>query len=150
MGGSAAQSFAQLPIQINIKSPNLDSLTAAADRVRSFLANRGHGIGLRLAIKRTGCSGYAYVVNYAEDVGPGDTVGVAAAWSLARSGDGRATTTLRRLARVGPWPSYSPSAMRSCFATLASLVERCPIYDLEFAPTPDVWETLARRPHGGE
>ena len=47
---------------------------AAADRVRSFLAARGHGVGLRLGIKRTGCSGYAYVVNYAEDVGPGDTV----------------------------------------------------------------------------
>ena len=47
---------------------------AAADRVRSFLAARGHGVGLRLGIKRTGCSGYAYVVNYAEDVAPGDTV----------------------------------------------------------------------------
>ena len=47
---------------------------AAADRVRSFLASRGHGVGLRLGVKRTGCSGYAYVVNYAEDVGPGDTV----------------------------------------------------------------------------
>ena len=47
---------------------------AAADRVRSFLTARGHGVGLRLGIKRTGCSGYAYVVNYAEDVGPGDTV----------------------------------------------------------------------------
>ena len=47
---------------------------AAAERVRSFLAARGHGIGLRLGIKRTGCSGYAYVVNYAEDIGPSDTV----------------------------------------------------------------------------
>ena len=47
---------------------------AAADRVRSFLAARGHGVGLRLGVKRTGCSGYAYVVNYAEDIGPGDTV----------------------------------------------------------------------------
>jgi iron-sulfur cluster assembly protein len=47
---------------------------AAADRVRSFLANRGHGVGLRLAIKKTGCSGYAYVVNYAEEVGPRDVV----------------------------------------------------------------------------
>jgi len=47
---------------------------AAAERIRSFLAARGHGIGLRLGVKRTGCSGYAYVVNYAEDVGPGDTV----------------------------------------------------------------------------
>jgi iron-sulfur cluster assembly protein len=47
---------------------------AAADRVLSFLATRGHGLGLRLAIKRTGCSGYAYVVNYAEEIGPQDTV----------------------------------------------------------------------------
>lgn len=48
--------------------------SAAAERVLSFLASRGHGVGLRLGIKRTGCSGYAYVVNYAEVVGPGDTV----------------------------------------------------------------------------
>ena len=48
--------------------------TAAADRVKNFLAARGHGIGLRLAIKKTGCSGYAYVVNYAEQVNPGDVV----------------------------------------------------------------------------
>jgi iron-sulfur cluster assembly protein len=47
---------------------------AAANRVRSFIAARGHGLGLRLAIKRTGCSGYAYVVNYAEEIGPADTV----------------------------------------------------------------------------
>jgi iron-sulfur cluster assembly protein len=48
--------------------------SAAADRVRSFLEARGHGVGLRLGIKRTGCSGYAYVVNYAEEIGPNDTV----------------------------------------------------------------------------
>lgn len=47
---------------------------AAADRVRHFLASRGHGVGLRLGIRRTGCSGYAYVVNYAEDIGVADTV----------------------------------------------------------------------------
>jgi iron-sulfur cluster assembly protein len=47
---------------------------AAAERVRSFLASRGHGVGLRLGIRKTGCSGYAYVVNYAEDTGPGDIV----------------------------------------------------------------------------
>ena len=51
------------------------SLTpAAADRVRHFLAERGHGVGLRLAIRKTGCSGYAYVVNYADAVEPGDKV----------------------------------------------------------------------------
>jgi iron-sulfur cluster assembly protein len=51
------------------------SLTpAAADRVQSFLARRGHGVGLRLSVKKTGCSGFAYVVNYAEGVGAEDVV----------------------------------------------------------------------------
>ena len=38
MGGSAAQTFAQLPIQINIKSTNLESLTTAAEMLRTSLA----------------------------------------------------------------------------------------------------------------
>jgi iron-sulfur cluster assembly protein len=43
------------------------SLTqSAADRIRNFLAARGHGIGLRLGVRKTGCSGFAYVVNYAD------------------------------------------------------------------------------------
>jgi iron-sulfur cluster assembly protein len=51
------------------------SLTsAAADRVRSFLGRRGHGVGLRLSVKKTGCSGFAYVVNYADEIGAGDVV----------------------------------------------------------------------------
>ena len=51
------------------------SLTsAAADRVRSFLGRRGHGVGLRLSVKKTGCSGFAYVVNYADDIGTDDVV----------------------------------------------------------------------------
>ena len=51
------------------------SLTsAAADRVSSFLNRRGHGLGLRLAVKKTGCSGFAYVVNYADDLGAKDIV----------------------------------------------------------------------------
>ena len=51
------------------------SLTpAAVERVRSFLAKRGHGVGLRLGVKQTGCSGFAYVVNYADDVGAADVV----------------------------------------------------------------------------
>ena len=51
------------------------SLTPAAhERVRSFLDKRGSGIGLRLGVRRTGCSGFAYVVNYADDVGVEDVV----------------------------------------------------------------------------
>jgi iron-sulfur cluster assembly protein len=47
---------------------------SAADRVRSHLAKRGAGLGLRLGIKKTGCSGFAYVVNYADAMQPGDAV----------------------------------------------------------------------------
>jgi len=51
------------------------SLTeSAANRVKSFLAARGSGIGLRLSVRKTGCSGFAYVVNYAESEQPGDAV----------------------------------------------------------------------------
>src|SRR5258706_4038027 len=47
------------------------SLTpSAAERVRSHLASRGRGLGLRLGIKTTGCSGYSYVVDYADTAGP--------------------------------------------------------------------------------
>lgn len=43
-------------------------LTAsAAERVRVFLAARGSGLGLRLSVRKTGCSGFAYVVNYADE-----------------------------------------------------------------------------------
>jgi len=46
----------------------------AAERVRSYLQARGRGIGLRLGVKKTGCNGFAYVVNYAEEVTPADRV----------------------------------------------------------------------------
>ena len=51
------------------------SLTeSAAERVSSYLTTRGSGIGLRLGITKTGCSGYSYVINYAEDVETDDIV----------------------------------------------------------------------------
>lgn len=51
------------------------SLTpSAAERVKNFLQNRGRGVGLRLGVKATGCSGYAYVVNYADEVRDNDLV----------------------------------------------------------------------------
>ena len=51
------------------------SLTApAAERVRNYLEARGSGIGLRIGVKKTGCNGFAYVVNYAEAVNDDDRV----------------------------------------------------------------------------
>jgi iron-sulfur cluster assembly protein len=42
--------------------------------VQKYLRSQGAGVGLRLGITKTGCSGYSYVVNYAEQVGQDDVV----------------------------------------------------------------------------
>jgi len=47
---------------------------AAQERVKSFLTNRGKGLGLRLGIKTTGCSGLAYVLEFVDDLNEDDTL----------------------------------------------------------------------------
>lgn len=46
----------------------------AAARVRNFLDNRGKGIGLRLGVKTTGCSGLAYVIEFVDELQQDDSV----------------------------------------------------------------------------
>lgn len=51
------------------------SLTeSAAERVRTRLVTRGRGLGLRLGVKASGCSGFSYVVDYADEARPDDLV----------------------------------------------------------------------------
>jgi iron-sulfur cluster assembly protein len=51
------------------------SLTqSAATRVRSFLAKRGRGVGLRIGVRKSGCSGYAYTIDYADAIDADDVV----------------------------------------------------------------------------
>ena len=51
------------------------SLTAsAAERVRDYLEKREEGLGLRLGVTKTGCSGYSYVINYAKEIRDEDVV----------------------------------------------------------------------------
>ena len=51
------------------------SLTeSAANRVTSFLANRGKGVGLRLGVRTSGCSGMAYVREFADVINEDDVV----------------------------------------------------------------------------
>jgi iron-sulfur cluster assembly protein len=47
---------------------------AAADRVRTFLENRGKGEGLRLGVKTNGCSGMSYVIEFADEIQDADEV----------------------------------------------------------------------------
>jgi len=46
----------------------------AAEHVRNFMADEGKAFGLRLAVKPTGCSGYMYVVETAEEMRAHDRV----------------------------------------------------------------------------
>ena len=46
--------------------------SAAADHVSAFLAKRGKGMGLRLGVRTTGCSGLAYKLEYADEAQPED------------------------------------------------------------------------------
>ena len=46
----------------------------AATRVKTFLDNRGSGVGLRVGVKTTGCSGMAYIIEFADNIKKEDTV----------------------------------------------------------------------------
>jgi iron-sulfur cluster assembly protein len=44
----------------------------AATHVQSFLAKRGRGVGLRLGVRTSGCSGMAYKLEFADAANPDD------------------------------------------------------------------------------
>ena len=47
---------------------------AAARHVTRYLTKRGKGVGVRLGVKTTGCSGLAYTLEYVDDIAQEDTV----------------------------------------------------------------------------
>ena len=47
---------------------------SAARRITAHITERGEGIGLRLGVKRTGCSGFAYVVDVADHISRDDVI----------------------------------------------------------------------------
>jgi len=46
----------------------------AAQKIKQNLARRGSGVGIRIGIRTTGCSGLAYVLEYVDRVNDEDTV----------------------------------------------------------------------------
>lgn len=51
------------------------TLTAnAVEHIQKSIAKRGKGVGVRLGIKTTGCSGLAYKIEYVDEQAPEDTV----------------------------------------------------------------------------
>jgi iron-sulfur cluster assembly protein len=45
----------------------------AAQHVQRYIERRGKGVGLRLGVKTTGCSGLAYKLEFADEIAPEDT-----------------------------------------------------------------------------
>lgn len=45
---------------------------SAAKHVRNFLAKRGKGVGLRLGVQTSGCSGMSYKLEFADEIAAGD------------------------------------------------------------------------------
>ena len=51
-----------------------DGISGKSSSIASGRSAACNGIGLRVGIKKTGCSGFAYVVNYADEINPEDAV----------------------------------------------------------------------------
>mgnify|MGYP003760359177 FL=1 len=47
---------------------------SAARHVTRYISKRGKGVGVRLGVKTTGCSGLAYKLEYVDDVAPEDAL----------------------------------------------------------------------------
>ena len=46
----------------------------AVQRVANFLEKRGKGVGLRLGVRTSGCSGMAYKLEFVDEIDPEDVV----------------------------------------------------------------------------
>ncbi len=47
---------------------------AAAEKIKQQLKKRGKGLGIRIGVKTTGCSGLAYVLEYVDKIFEGDCI----------------------------------------------------------------------------
>ena len=46
--------------------------TSAKNKIKNNLNKRGHGIGIRVGVRTTGCSGLAYVLEYVDKIDADD------------------------------------------------------------------------------
>lgn len=53
---------------------SIELTESAAHRIQRQLSERGRGLGLRLGISKTGCSGYGYKLDYADEITENDQV----------------------------------------------------------------------------
>jgi UDP-N-acetylmuramate dehydrogenase len=70
---------------------------AAARHVSRYISKRGKGVGVRLGVKTTGCSGLAYKLEYADEAAPEDVIFTSA---LFRGRPGERVAIEAEMARV--------------------------------------------------
>ena len=63
-------------LEFSAFAPKMNSMIhvteSAARRIAEQLADRGHGLGLRVGVRKSGCSGFAYTMEFADALGEGD------------------------------------------------------------------------------
>jgi len=47
---------------------------SAARRIQQQIDKRGTGLGLRVGVRKSGCSGFAYTMDYADEIGSDEQV----------------------------------------------------------------------------
>lgn len=52
---------------MNTETPNLTLTDAAIHHIQQQLLKKGHGIGIRLSVKETGCTGYSYLIDLIDE-----------------------------------------------------------------------------------
>jgi iron-sulfur cluster assembly protein len=57
---------------VNDTGMTIQLTESAARQIQAQLAKRGRGFGLRVGVKKVGCSGFAYTYDYADEVRAGD------------------------------------------------------------------------------
>lgn len=59
---------------LNYNTMTISLTETAAAQIKKQLEKRGSGMGLKLGVKKSGCSGYAYVLDYADKLNEDDSV----------------------------------------------------------------------------
>lgn len=59
---------------LNYNTMTISLTETAAAQIKKQLEKRGSGMGLKLGVKKSGCSGYAYVLDYADKLNDDDSV----------------------------------------------------------------------------
>ena len=120
---------------------------SAANHVQSALSRRGKGVGLRLAVKKSGCSGWSYKIEYADEQASND--------AARTSAESATSATAGQRFMAGILPSEGTIPRRSLSkGRLANEAFVCPSDKVASAPwlaklanIPKVWIDSETPPH---